>query len=411
MEIRININTGLLCVILFCTISNYDVCSQNLSLSDRITNIIEDLASEATDEQEAARFTEMLRELADDPVNINSSDPDEISRLFFLTDFQVKSLADYTRTTGRILSVYEIAAVPGFDRDMAATISPFIRLVNYRALSSYYGRWRNDIISSTSFRTTDRDSSLPGSPCRLLSKYRFTAGSLSGGFTIEKDAGEKFFNGNSVFPDFFSANICYTGNGIIRKVIAGDFSARSGQGTNINTGIRTGLSLVSPGYMAVKSEIRPYTSTDENNFFRGAAVSARFKNLAAFIFFSCNNRDATVELSEGTEGDHITGFYNTGLHTTKSAIEKKDAVVITTYGTEISYDFKKIKIGFSGISDRLSMRMENSAIRPESLYNFTGSANSVLTAFYNSAIKKILLFGEISANDRWRYAIVQGLSL
>ncbi len=392
----------LICPDIFCQAANESII---------IAQVSEELAAGATDEQEAARYTEMLHDLVDDPVNINSSDPDELSRLFFLTDFQVKSLADYTRTTGRILSIYEIEAIPGFDRDLALTLAPFINLDDYHALSSYNGRWRNNFITSYSFRTTDRDTAAPGAPWRSLSRYRFTAGSLSGGFTAEKDAGEKFFRGNSLIPDFFSANICYTGNGIIRKIIAGDYSARSGQGTNFNTGIRTGLSLATPGYMAAKSEIKPYTSTDENNFFRGAAVSARFKNMAAFVFFSHNTRDAAIELTEGKESNRITGFYNTGLHNTQAGILKTDAVVITSFGTEISYDFTKIKVGLSGIIDRLSMSMENTSARAESLYDFSGSSNSVLTAFYNSAINKILLFGELSANGAGRHAFVQGLSL
>ena len=66
---------------------------------------------------------------------------------------------------------------------------------------------------------------------------------------------------------------------LYRKVILGDYSARFGQGTNINTGISTGLSLTSQGYMSATNEIKPYTSTDENNFFRGIATVLSIKNM------------------------------------------------------------------------------------------------------------------------------------
>ena len=48
-------------------------------------------------------------------------------------------------------------------------------------------------------------------------------------------------------------------------------------GTNINTGLRSGLSLTASGYLSGGDDIRPYTSTDENNFFRGVAVQFQVK--------------------------------------------------------------------------------------------------------------------------------------
>ena len=387
-----------------------DVFSQSVNLTDIISHVIEEIASDASDPEEAALYTEKLHDLADDPVDVNSSDPDEISRLFFLSDFQVKSLMDYTRNTGRILTVYEIAAIPGFDRELASMMIPFINIDDISIIASSGGRWRNSFITSLSYRTGAMDSTYPGSPWKSLTKYKFAAGSLSGGFTMEKDAGEKFFINNTLIPDFFSANICYTGKGIIRKIIAGDFSSRSGQGTNLNTGIRTGLSLVSPGFMAAKNELKPYTSTDENNFFRGTAMAVRIRNVSASFFFSLNSHDAATDSTGGLQEDHIISLDNTGLHNTQSSLQKMDAVSIKTWGLNISYDYRNIRLGLSGVSDRLSLRMDGSGNSLRDLYDFKGYHNSVYSAFYNSTIRNLLLFGEISLNENGKHAIVQGLS-
>ena len=83
--------------------------------------------------------------------------------------------------------------------------------------------------------------------------------------------------------------MAYNGKGFIKRIIIGDFSARFGQGTNINTGMRMGLSLTSPGYMSAGNEIRPYTSTDENNFFRGMASEFSFKNLVTIFNIFCKS--------------------------------------------------------------------------------------------------------------------------
>ena len=138
-------------------------------------------------------------------------------------------------------------------------------------------RWRNTLLSNFSVKPGNNDTSSLGSPWKILTKYKFTAGGFSGGLTVEKDPGEKFLTGNPPLPDFLSAHIAYNGNGLIRRIIVGDFSARFGQGTNINTGIRRGISLTSPGYMSASDEIKPYTSTDENNFFRGVAAEFSVK--------------------------------------------------------------------------------------------------------------------------------------
>jgi hypothetical protein len=376
-----------------------------------LNNVIEEIAADASETEEASLYYEKLQELAEEPVNINSSDPDEISRLFFLNDFQVKSLTDYTSSNGKILTIYEIAAIPGFDRELATMMAPFVILGKNNVMSPYNGRWRNNIITGLSFRTADRDTSAPGSPLKSLSKYKFTAGSLSGGFTIEKDAGEKFFTENTMIPDFYSANLCYTGKGTIKKIIAGDFSVRTGQGTSLNTGVRTGLSLVSPGFMAAKSEIKPYTSTDENNFFRGAAIDLRFKNFSTSLFFSCNSRDATLVTTGEQPEDYIISFYNSGLHNTQSSLQKKDAVSIKTWGINISYSYRNFKIGVSGLFDKFSHEMIAPENAPEDLFAFTGNRNTVYNAYYNSTIKKILLFGEMSFNENGRHAFVQGVSI
>ena len=188
----------------------------------------------------------------------------------------MKALADYAHSSGRILSVFELATIPGFDKETVEIMIPFITLEFKTVINPDSVRWKNSLISNFSIKPGNNDTSSLGSMWRILTKYKFSAGRFSGGFTIEKDPGEKFLCGNPPLPDFLSSHIVFSGSGIIRKIIAGDFSARFGQGTNINTGIRRGMSLTEPGYMSASNEIKPYTSTDENNFFRGVAAEFSF---------------------------------------------------------------------------------------------------------------------------------------
>ena len=401
------IKTG---IFILCFLFSVRVFCQETKLPEIIRDVAEELAANDSDPEAASAYIERLYELAENPVKINSASEDEISRLFFLSDFQVKALADYSRSSGKIISYFELANIPGFDKATAEMMIPFTTLTSKEYLNSDPVRWRNYLITNLTVRSGKDDTTSLGSAWRVLTKYKFTAGSFSGGFTIEKDPGEEFLYPGTIQPDFLSANIAYNGRGVIRRIILGDYSARFGQGTNINTGIRTGLSLTSPGYMSASDEIKPYTSTDENNFFRGIATELSVKNLAVFLFYSKNNLDATLGSSSGYSKDYIDNLYTSGLHNTSSLLLKKDAISELVYGINLSYNFKNVRVGLAWSEDRFSLPVNPTGQDPEKIFNFRGDRNDLYSVYYNSLIKRILLFGELSVNDSGKHAFVQGLS-
>ncbi len=386
---------------------------QEKNLSEIITTIAEQLADDENDPEAVSQYIDRLQELSENPVIVNSASEDEISRLFFLTDFQVKALVDYLHSSGLLLSVFELGNIPGFDKETAELLSPFITLENKLKIksSTYSASWRNRLITNISYKPLSNDSSFLGSQIKMLTKYRFTSGKVSGGFTAEKDPGEKILYGNPPLPDFLSAHIAYNGTGIIRRIIVGDFSARFGQGTNINTAIRTGLSLSAPGYMAARNEIRPYTSTDENNFFRGVAGEFIIKNLGISVFCSGNLIDASTVSETDTSIEQVDNIYRAGLHTSSSQLLKKDVLKDISYGINLSYNFNSFRIGLTLSQDRLSMPMINKVNVPEAIFDFHGDIGSIYTFYYNSLIKKILLFGEVSVNESFKRAVIQGVTL
>ena len=396
-----------LAVGIFVTVSGF---CQDSKLSETITSVAEELAADDFDPEAASAYIERLQELVENPVMLNSSGEDEISRLFFLSDFQVKALVDYSHSSGKIISIYEIPNIPGFDRETVTMMIPFISLDNKLKINSDSVRWRNTFVSNLSEKPGNDDTSSLGSSLKILTKYKFSAGGFSGGFTVEKDPGEKYFTGNPPLPDFLSAGIAYNGNGVIRRIIVGDYSARFGLGTNINTGIRTGLSLTTPGYMSARNEIKQYTSTDENNFFRGMAAELSVKNLELSLYYSKNSSDATLGSSTGSSNDYIENFYLSGLHNTSSLILKKDVFTDLAYGINLSYNFNTVRVGLVWSEDRLSLPVIPVGNDPERVFDFNGDRNTLYTIYYNSLIKRILLYGELSTNESFKYALVQGLS-
>jgi hypothetical protein len=372
---------------------------QNVDFSEPIIDIAEELAEEENDPEAASLYFEYLNELSENPVRVNSGDENDLSRLFFLSDFQLKSLADYISRTGNIVSIYEIAAIPGFDQHIAEMMKPFISLKESTSESSDSLSVRSTLITNLVVKPGENDTSSLGSPLKLLSKYRISAGKFSAGFTIEKDAVEKFLNGSPPLPEFLSVYSSYSGKSLIKEVIIGDFSLRLGAGTSINNTMRTGIQLTAPGYLTGRDNLKPYTSTDENNFFRGAAADLTFKNAELILFYSRNRIDATPELSADSAIVSISSIYKTGLHNTSALLLKKDLLAETVYGINLSYNFKFMRVGVNWSETRLSLTIKNKTSSPENMYDFEGNFNRLLSINYSTITGRILVYGEMSLNN------------
>ena len=383
--------------------------SQHENLTAALISEIEQMAD--NDPEMAEQITEKLADLSEKPVNINSRDARELSRLFFLSDFQVRSIADYVKTTGSIVSVYELGNIPGIDPGIIRMMLPFITVRTNNNNEAGFSGMMNRLIMNFNARSDYSGTSSLGPPYRILLKYRFDLESISGGFTAEKDAGEPLFYGNPPLPDFISFNVALKGTGILKKIIIGDYSARFGLGTCINTGFRTGLSVSSPGFITCRDEIKQYTSTDEYNFFRGLAIESGFKNMSLRMFYSFNRSDAALKSSDNASLNYISSFYNTGLHNSISMIQRKDNYSGINLGMNLFYNFKKAGIGFTFSQSRISIPVHREPRDPEKAYRFSGTLNNLLSAYYNALMNRVILAGEFTLNNNTDYALVQTVSI
>lgn len=405
-----NILRPAICFLIYIPISEFSALCQEEKRSEVIVNIAEELASGESDMEEFSVYIERLQELAENRVRINSGQEPEISRLFFLSDYQLKTLMNHIKTSGKIVSVYELASIPGFDRSTAELMIPFITLEEESSPADS-SKLRSTFLTNLIFKPRDTDTNSAGSQMKMLAKYKMTFGSFAAGFTYEKDQGEKFLSGSPPRPEFLSGYLCWSGKGIIKKIVAGDFSARFGQGTSINTGMHTSLQVTSTGYVPGRNEIRPYTSTDENNFFRGAAATLSLKNLECSFFFSGNRVDATIGFSADSANSYVENLYTPGLHNTPSLLLRKDAILSTCWGADFAIDVKLLRIGLVWSENRFSLPFNSDISKPEDLYRFAGKKNSTYTIYYNSQFKRFLLYGEMSANDISRLAFIQGVNV
>ena len=376
-----------------------------------IASVAEELAADENNSQDVEYFYDMLRELNDDPVLINSADEKEISRLFFLSGFQVKILCDYIKTYGRILTPFEIQNIPGFDQATARMMISFISLKYDLNSSPDSVKFQHSLVSNFILKPSVQEQSYLGSPWKILTRYSIRAGQLAGGFTLEKDQGEKLISGKPPIPDFFSTFISYKGAGIIKKIIIGDYSVKFGQGLALNTTAVTGFSLTTPYNLSGKDEIKPYTSADENNFFRGLAVVSGIKNSELSIFLSSEKIDANLNDSLITDGVTIKSLYKGGYHNTSLLLSKKDIIKEISAGIGVSQRLNNLSVGMLITGNRFSVPFVTNDDGPGSLYEFRGSTNILFSGYYSLLVKRFILSGEFTTGGNGKYAFVQNFAI
>jgi hypothetical protein len=128
------------------------------------------------------------------------------------------------------------------------------------------------------------------------------------------------------------------------------------------------------------------------------------------MFLSKNYADATIASSSDSSGNYIETFSTPGVHNTSSLLEKKDAVAQLVHGMILSYNMKNLKTGLIWTGNSLSLPFNPADNDPEKIFDFRGSRSGLYTLYYNLFIRKILLYGEGTATNKSKYALIQGLS-
>ncbi len=378
-------------------------------LPGHIISLLEDIAASSDENLQAVNFAEEISDLAENPVNINSGDENEIKRLFFLTSFQARSIVDYTRKNGDIISAPEISYIPGFDRELSELLQPFIIFKygdNDRRLNTgYHLRLMTNILADDG----ETKNNYTGSNYKLLSKLRFSSGPLEAFLTVDKDKGEPLLL-EQYKPDFLSGNITYYPDGAINKIIIGDYKVRFGQGLTVWNGFSRSPVPTEQRPMKGSSCIIPYSSSDENDFFRGIAISLSTGYINIISFASMNMIDATTVNDEYTGTKYVKSFYDTGIHNTPTTIMKKNQVVESSLGFNINRMSNNLYYGLNTIYSRFSIPVIP-ADNPRNIYDFEGKVNASISLDYAYLFKNSYLFGEFALDNKLKTAFLQGISL
>ncbi len=311
-----------------------------------------------------------------------------------LTHFQVRSLLDYRERYGVFFSWQEIPLVPGFGPQDVDLLSLFFYIGTGQVLTehTFADRVRESrrtlwLQTRTVFPrpaeyspiTAQEYARRPNSRYLGLPWYRYCKfsselpGRLLWGVTAESDPGERSP------ADFVSFHIQWKGKGWLKNVTAGDFRARFGQGLLLWNGLSFGQALSASGLSQKEMFFTPYTSRDENGFFRGAGVTGEWGSWSVSLFGSLRRLDARI-IPEG-----FTSLVTTGYHRTPLELEKKNTLLSYASGLNVSRRGKQWKAGITFLG-----------------YGYD-RPNARDTLYYNKTQSRDVPFGGVSADfsARW----------
>lgn len=391
-------------------------------------------------ESSAEGYDEMvntLLELYASPLNINTADFDSLKRIFFLSDGQIDQILGYRKKYGGFFHVNELLWVPGVGKRDLNNLLPFITTGQRTAqekLGILKKRTRHELLVKvkTSFpiqegykvyslhdfeKKKDYErkvvSRFQGPPLGTLMKYKMNyAHFLQAGFTLENDAGEGYFTRSQRMGfDFLSAHVCLTGQHLFRRVILGDYRIQWGQGLVAWGGFASGKSDMAVGNEKSARGFSPYTSTDENRFMRGVAMSLDvLPGFSADLFFSRKKTDGNLTVADTlSEEDWLAvSLYESGYHRNQKECDKKHTLKEMAAGVSIGWNTAYFKVGLNGLYYDFSPNLIPGE-RIYQRYNDTGKGRYLWSLDYKTSWRGIYLFGETAFSDCGALATVNGL--
>ena len=339
-------------------------------------------------------LTEQCRLILKNPLNINSSGEKELTQIPILSGEQAKQIIEYRTQNGAIVSIYELKHI-GFSPTLLEVLNPYFKTdikKEHEANIIYVLRAQSKFKNEENYL---------GDPSKIFSRFKYTSSHHQLGFTLEKDQGESFLGKHQTYGfDFYSAYFQYQRK--TSTIIVGDYTINTGQGLVHSNSFRSIYSN-SPLYSNLyQNQLKTYTSTNENSFFRGLAFRKEFNKFSIQPFFSYKKIDATIV------SDTIKSFPNTGYHRTINELEKKDRCIELSFGNSITYQWKNMNIGINELLLKYSMPFLSDSNYYKSNTILLGWQN-IHSLDYSWHIKNINLFGEIAMNNDYSISSLNGI--
>ncbi len=362
--------------------------------------VLEDILQEPIGEIDDSDLYESIERLLQNPLDLNTATVKDLQVIPGMDINAAKLILDHRNRYGNFFSVNELNAVQNLDKSRIRNIIPFLyvfkpedqmisekdesALENFVRRSNVLFRSRmiNALQTNRGFLENRFNGTKPKIYNRLLLRYNRQ---FQIGYLAEKDAGELDVN------EFSTYHFAVNDIGIVHKAVIFDYLLEFGQGLTFWSpyAFSKGPDAVYP-VKRTDHLIKPFTSSTENNFFRGAAAAIKFDKFYFSFFYSNNPFDANIDTITG----NILSTPIDGLHRTDSEIRKRKSATEKMWGGRIDYVSEKfLSLGILHYQSKFSNTFE-----PSSIFDITGSEFKYTAFAYNLYLDKFNISGEFSYN-------------
>ena len=382
-----------------------------------IADIFEQVSENSDTEIDFTSFYEDMIFYAENPININRTNKEELEKLQFLSDIQVDNILHYLYRYAPLQTIYELQLIDGLDMTDIQRLLPFVMLgdadakketLRMRDVFNYgknelFVRLDRGVESKEGYRFIPEEETdaaeknarkYVGDPFYNHIKYRFRyRDRVAFGITTEKDAGEQFWGEHNKGYDFYSAHFELKNFGRMKTLVLGDYRANFGQGLVMRTDFSMGKSSYVLQVNPRSNGLKKFTGTDEYNFFRGAGATVNFGRLDLTAFYS----------NKMIDGDTIGGQFASikvdGLHRTIRDLQRKRNVNQQVIGGNAIYNFTWLQIGTTVVHTLLNHSLEPQPRNYNKFY-FRGKNQTVGSLNYRMRTGKLNIFGETAVSDQ-----------
>lgn len=415
-------------LLVYLLISSYNLYSQNIHSVDKWMEYVEEMASETEDEARIETLYSDLSYLTEHPFELNTVTENELKRLPFLSDQQINSLLTYRTKYGKLVTLYELKNMEGMDVETISLLLPFVYIgdisVNKPSFMVKnmlkYGSNELQIRYDRCFQQKKGYRSCPdsilqaypnrkylGEPFYHSLRYSYAyRDNIQVGVVAEKDAGEPFWNSYRKGYDFYSAHLYLKDmNKWLKTVAIGDYKISFGQGLVISNDFTPGRSAIVAQAERRTYGFRRHFSTNENDYFRGAASTVGLKQFYISLFYSYRKLDAGVD-------NYLVSLFKTdGLHRLERDWEKKHTIPMQTYGGNIRYATPDFSMGITALSYSFGKYRIEPDPKPYNLFYFRGNNNMDMSVDYMLKIKKAKFYGETAFSSNKAMATLNAFQL
>lgn len=377
------------------------------------------------EETEDDSYIQSLQHYLKYKLNLNRASETELKEFSFLSPLQIVSFFNYRKLFGKLIDLYELQSVPLWDVTTIQKILPYVTVAGAVSLQedmvNRFRKGEHSILSRIGFVAEKAEgfrrkgdstagSFYPGSRERLLLRYKYQYGNLlQYGFTAEKDPGEQWFRGAQKKGfDFYSAHLFIRNTGIIKSLAVGDFTLNMGQGLIQWQSLAFKKNVDISNIKRQAPVLRPFNSTSEFFYNRGAGITLERKQFQFTAFASLRKVSGNIVTDTLQQEDYFSSLLTSGLHRTANEQADKNAVQMFSYGSNISYQKNNLHVGFNAVHFQFN-RSYNKDNQPYNYFAFRGNELTNVSVDWSYTWRNLHWFGELANHNAAAYAMVSGL--